>query len=239
MIYQIVNVSTAEVVKGVLHPVFRYPIHKPLQIYLLSSTFYSTNGAIIDRSSIIPSQVQLRTHTLKLGIRNEWRYGVIFDEMTYMSNITCSFAFLVIKNRQYGESVPTMMDHSRTKRAALDYTSTKIDSSYIAAQIQAVAFIRGNRCATRISFKHYIVCVHSMNNVLRVLFASITTDPTMVARALLNRSCVHARASGQILEVWPCARVTGPTIQPMPYRTYAHHGYLYRTRSYKESIGDT
>ena len=63
---QIVNVSTAEVVKGVLHPVFRYPIHKPLQIYLLSSTFYGTNGAIIDRSSIIPSQVQLWTHTLKL-----------------------------------------------------------------------------------------------------------------------------------------------------------------------------
>ena len=38
----------------------------------------------------------------------------------------------------------------------------------------------------------------------------------MVARMLINRTYIHARVSGQFLEVWPCIPVTNPTIQPMP-----------------------
>ena len=206
---QIFNVSTGKVVTGTVHPFIRFNDTETRQLYVLKVNFYNkVTGQYIDKIYMPESKLQYKMYTMHLGFLHQKTYGPVFTTIKLENHVVCSFVILQV---QYA----TQRDRIRIRRQAEQTPDSQISGSFLAAQLQAT--IQFTKTTIRYTYLHALhsTC-NAMNNMLRLTHAAMTEHPTIAARQLLNVSTIHARTSGELMQVWPCATVSDVQVIPMP-----------------------
>jgi hypothetical protein len=130
------------------------------------------------------------------------------------------------RDSHYGLFSPS----KRRVRAAKESESISDDaglvySPQLAAQLQYMqeTFFK----TTSFTFAHALQSVCSvLDLVLKQMHASISSNPTNVMRALLNRTNLHARMSASnIVEVYPCANINSSYIHFLPSNESHCHAF--------------
>ena len=202
---KIFNVSTDKVTTGVVYPFIKYNETESRQFYVLKVNFYNrTINQYIDGRYMPKSKLNYKMYTMHVGFLHRKTYGPVFT-VVKLKDVICSFVVLQV---QYNKP------QSR-RRVRRQIGTSRVSNSFLAAQLQATIKF------TEITVRHtYVHALHStcnaMNNMLRLTQAAITEHPTIAARRLLNVTTIHARASGQLLQVWPCTTVKDVQAIPMP-----------------------
>lgn len=120
----------------------------------------------------------------------------------YMSAQGIAYEFLTAGDPQ---SEHPGRDSLRTRRdvngpAQSDGIAT---SAYLAARLQGILRIIHKDLKQAFNQAMAMTC-RNADTALRILKASVAASPTLAMRQLLRRQSLYGRASGRVIEVWPC-----------------------------------
>ena len=209
---RVFNVSTDKVAEMIPYDLMEAPLERQEQHYLVGVNFYvQSTGEMLDREVISENQLRTKMHYY---VRTQRRiYSVIFLKLTYQRPLICSFAVMIVKG--IPETPSGLLSRQRRSTETTTDSDSEPSAIFWAAQLQAVA--KYSERSVRHAYLQALKSTCSaMNNVLRITKAAVTEHPTVAARKLLNTSFIHARSSGHLLQVWPCAPVVQPRTRPMP-----------------------